>query len=273
MDLIDTRLTTATSRCAGPHRRRRPGRARHRHRPRPPGRALARRSSAIRRRRSSRGRPASAPARWRSSALGASTTRSVAAAGASSRARRRSTGSTTRRRVEEPLGFPDRGRSAAVSPTTAAVSPQDHLEPVLVDHYRSSAGEVRFSTELVSFERDDARRDATLRDRSDRRDEPSAAATSSAPTGIAARCATPSASRWRDRPTSASTSASCSGPTCPRSSASRVYGLYMIGGRRPAHRPRARAAPTTGSSSPSRCHRAWTRPRWRRRSRRSAASS
>ncbi len=66
---------------------------------------------------------------------------------------------------EEPLGFPDEDASAAVSPTTAAVSPQDHLEPILVEELRRLGGEVRFSTELASFELDDAGVDTVLRDR------------------------------------------------------------------------------------------------------------
>jgi putative polyketide hydroxylase len=66
--------------------------------------------------------------------------------------------------VEGPLGFPDEAESAAVSPTTAAVSPQDHLEPVLLDHYRSLGGDARFSTELVSFEQDADRVRAIVRD-------------------------------------------------------------------------------------------------------------
>ena len=46
-------------------------------------------------------------------------------------------------------GFPDETQSHAVSPTHAAVSPQDHLEPVLLDQYRSLGGHACFSTELV----------------------------------------------------------------------------------------------------------------------------
>ena len=70
--------------------------------------------------------------------------------------------------VEGALGFPDADVAAAVSPTTATVSPQDHLEPVLVDHYRSlGMGEIRFSTELVFFEGDADGVTATLRDRID----------------------------------------------------------------------------------------------------------
>lgn len=68
--------------------------------------------------------------------------------------------------VEGALGFPDEAESRRVSPTAAAVSPQDHLEPVLVDHYRSlGLGEVRFSTELVSFRQDDDGVTAVVRDR------------------------------------------------------------------------------------------------------------
>ncbi|MEX1169588.1 MAG: FAD-dependent monooxygenase [Chloroflexota bacterium] len=68
--------------------------------------------------------------------------------------------------VESPLGFPSDAASLAVSPTTAAVSPQDYLEPVLVEHYRSlGMGDVRFSTELVSFEQDGTGVTATIRDR------------------------------------------------------------------------------------------------------------
>ena len=67
--------------------------------------------------------------------------------------------------IESPLGFPSEAESAAVSPTTAAVSPQDHLEPVLLDHYRELGGQISFSTELVSFEQDGGGVCATVRDR------------------------------------------------------------------------------------------------------------
>ena len=42
--------------------------------------------------------------------------------------------------VDGPLGFPDEAAAAAVSPTMAAVSPQDYLEPVLVDELRRLGG-------------------------------------------------------------------------------------------------------------------------------------
>ena len=65
---------------------------------------------------------------------------------------------------EGPLGFPSEAESLAVSPTTAAVSPQDHLEPVLLDHYRELGGEARFSSELVDFEQDADGVRVTVRD-------------------------------------------------------------------------------------------------------------
>jgi 2-polyprenyl-6-methoxyphenol hydroxylase-like FAD-dependent oxidoreductase len=66
---------------------------------------------------------------------------------------------------ESALGFPTEAESLAVSPTSAAVSPQDHLEPVLVRHLRDLGGEVRFSTELLSFRQDAVGVTATVRDR------------------------------------------------------------------------------------------------------------
>ena len=67
--------------------------------------------------------------------------------------------------VEAALGFPDDAACLAVSPVTAGISPQDHLEPVLVDHLRSLGGEVRFSTELTAFRQDADGVTADLRDR------------------------------------------------------------------------------------------------------------
>jgi 2-polyprenyl-6-methoxyphenol hydroxylase-like FAD-dependent oxidoreductase len=67
--------------------------------------------------------------------------------------------------IETPLGFPSEAESAVVSPTTAAVSPQDHLEPVLLDHYRELGGQASFSTELVSVDQDADGVCALVRDR------------------------------------------------------------------------------------------------------------
>ncbi len=55
-----------------------------------------------------------------------------------------------------PMGFPDRAQARAVSPTTPVIAPQDHLEPVLLDHLRDHGLDVRFGTELVALDQDDA---------------------------------------------------------------------------------------------------------------------
>ncbi len=67
--------------------------------------------------------------------------------------------------AESPLGFPDEAEARAVSPTMATVSPQDHLEPLLVEHLRGLGGDVRFSTELTAFTQDEDGVTATLVDR------------------------------------------------------------------------------------------------------------
>ena len=96
-----------------------------------------------------------------------------------------------------PARVPDRGGQCRREPRRAAVSPQDHLEPVLLDHYRSlGLGEVRFSTELVAFDQDSTGVTVTLRDRVDAaRCRRSAAATWSGRTAIAAPSGRPSGSR------------------------------------------------------------------------------
>jgi 2-polyprenyl-6-methoxyphenol hydroxylase-like FAD-dependent oxidoreductase len=65
-----------------------------------------------------------------------------------------------------PLGFPTDPRAVlAVSPSVPACVPQDHIEPVLLDHLRLLGGEVRFGVELVGLvDRGDGVH-ATLRDR------------------------------------------------------------------------------------------------------------
>ena len=52
------------------------------------------------------------------------------------------------------LGFPSDEQALAVSPTRTALVPQDHLEPILLDHALELGVEVRFGTELVSLEQD-----------------------------------------------------------------------------------------------------------------------
>ena len=53
------------------------------------------------------------------------------------------------------LGIPQPETLAALSPSVTAISPQDHLEPVLLAHLRSLGGAVRFHTELVGLDQHD----------------------------------------------------------------------------------------------------------------------
>ncbi|HEY5783727.1 MAG TPA: FAD-dependent oxidoreductase [Microlunatus sp.] len=51
-----------------------------------------------------------------------------------------------------PFGYPTDDEALAISPVTPAVVPQDHLEPVLVDHLIEHGGTVRFRTELTALQ-------------------------------------------------------------------------------------------------------------------------
>jgi putative polyketide hydroxylase len=53
------------------------------------------------------------------------------------------------------LGIPQPETLAALSPSVTAISPQDHLEPVLLAHLRSLGGAVRFHTALVGLDQRD----------------------------------------------------------------------------------------------------------------------
>ena len=55
-----------------------------------------------------------------------------------------------------PFGFPTAEQALAVSPTTPLACPQDHLEPVLLDHLLERGGQVRFDTVLTDVTTDDA---------------------------------------------------------------------------------------------------------------------
>jgi putative polyketide hydroxylase len=50
-----------------------------------------------------------------------------------------------------PFDYPSDEQALAVSPVTPACVPQDHLEPVLLDHLIEQGGNVRFDTELVEL--------------------------------------------------------------------------------------------------------------------------
>src|SRR4051812_28863155 len=52
-----------------------------------------------------------------------------------------------------PVGMPTLEQAAVLSPTTPACVPQDHLEPVLLDHLRSFPGaRVHLHTDVVAIE-------------------------------------------------------------------------------------------------------------------------
>jgi 2-polyprenyl-6-methoxyphenol hydroxylase-like FAD-dependent oxidoreductase len=65
----------------------------------------------------------------------------------------------------ESLGAPAAQYVATMSPASFAFVPQDHFEPVLLDHVTDRGGEVRFRTELVGFEVHDDGVRARLRPR------------------------------------------------------------------------------------------------------------
>jgi putative polyketide hydroxylase len=58
------------------------------------------------------------------------------------------------RNPDLPCGYPTDEQALAVSPTRPCYCPQDHLEPVLLDHLRAHGGRVRFRTELTGFRTD-----------------------------------------------------------------------------------------------------------------------
>jgi 2-polyprenyl-6-methoxyphenol hydroxylase-like FAD-dependent oxidoreductase len=60
------------------------------------------------------------------------------------------------------LGLPQPESVAVLSPSTAAISPQDHLEPLLLERLRSLGGQIRFGTGLVGLEQFDDRVSARL---------------------------------------------------------------------------------------------------------------
>jgi 2-polyprenyl-6-methoxyphenol hydroxylase-like FAD-dependent oxidoreductase len=72
--------------------------------------------------------------------------------------------------VPMPLGFPTREEVARVSPAAPACVPQDHLEPVLLDYFRSFANaDVHFGAELVELHQDSEWVTATIRNAASQR--------------------------------------------------------------------------------------------------------
>lgn len=53
-----------------------------------------------------------------------------------------------------PFGYPTEEIARTVSPTAASCCPQDHLEPVLLDHLRAVGGQARFDTTVTGFTAD-----------------------------------------------------------------------------------------------------------------------
>jgi putative polyketide hydroxylase len=67
--------------------------------------------------------------------------------------------------TETPMGFPSAGVAASLSPTTGVIAPQDHLEPVLMQHLLSLPGtSVRLGTEVVALEHEGDTVTVTLRE-------------------------------------------------------------------------------------------------------------
>jgi 2-polyprenyl-6-methoxyphenol hydroxylase-like FAD-dependent oxidoreductase len=75
------------------------------------------------------------------------------------------------RQIDAPFSYPTDEEALAVSPTTPCYCPQDHLEPVLLEHLRAHGGRVRFGTELTGSTPDSTGVDAELRDRASGRSE------------------------------------------------------------------------------------------------------
>ena len=70
--------------------------------------------------------------------------------------------------AEVSMGFPTGEVAAAISPTSGVIAPQDHLEPVLMDHLRSLPGvSIRLGVELIALDQDDDGVTATLREHDD----------------------------------------------------------------------------------------------------------
>lgn len=68
------------------------------------------------------------------------------------------------RQIDEPFSYPTDEAALAVSPTTPCFCPQDHLEPVLLEHLRTHGGRVRFGMELIGCTPEGSGVDAELRE-------------------------------------------------------------------------------------------------------------
>jgi putative polyketide hydroxylase len=67
--------------------------------------------------------------------------------------------------AEVSMGFPSAEVAASLSPTSGVIAPQDHLEPVLMEHLLSLPGtSVRLGTEVIALSQDDDGVTVTLRE-------------------------------------------------------------------------------------------------------------
>jgi putative polyketide hydroxylase len=67
--------------------------------------------------------------------------------------------------IETPMGFPSAEVAASLSPTTGVVAPQDHLEPVLMEHLLSLPGtSIRLGAEVIALDEEDDGVTVTLRE-------------------------------------------------------------------------------------------------------------
>ncbi|HKH09408.1 MAG TPA: FAD-dependent monooxygenase, partial [Agromyces sp.] len=67
--------------------------------------------------------------------------------------------------TETSMGFPSAEVAASLSPTTGVIAPQDHLEPVLMEHLLSLPGaSVRLGAEVIAIREDDDGVAVTLRE-------------------------------------------------------------------------------------------------------------
>lgn len=59
---------------------------------------------------------------------------------------------------------------STITPTTGCVIGQDQLEPILVEHAKKLGSEIRFNTEMISFEQDEMGVSAVIQERATRRE-------------------------------------------------------------------------------------------------------
>ena len=165
------------------------------------------------------------------------------------------------------VGLPTREQSAVLSPTAPACVPQDHLEPVLLEHLRVARRRARAARHRGGRRRDGADGvEVVLRDlASGAAADACAPATWSPPTARTAGPRPRSASPCAGPTGSATPSRRCSGRRCGRSLGEHRYGIYSVSdprrrGHLPARRPRRPLAVRRRWDARTRAARRTTRP-------------